>query len=119
MRLNAAGSGVDCGQRHPDTGPCDVSPDLATTEALVAQIDDRLTEGYAWALTGDALAMRTERRLRQLRSDPLVAVDDRGLHALASEHARLRGDLVAMRRELSALRRERDRLRAHWRASSG
>jgi ABC-type phosphate transport system auxiliary subunit len=119
MRLNVAGSGADCGQRHPDTGPCDASPDLATTEALLAQIDDRLTEGCAWALSGDALAMRTERRLRQLRSDPLVAVDDRGLHTLAREHARLRRDLVVVRRELAALRRERDRLRAHWRASSG
>jgi hypothetical protein len=120
MRLNAAGSGADCGQRHPaDAGPGDVaSPDLATTEALLAQIDDRLTEGYAWALSGDAWALRTEQCLHALASDTL-SVDDRGLRLLAREHARFRRDLVALRRELAALRRERDRLRAYWRALSG
>ena len=119
MRLNAAEAGADCGQRHPDAGPCDVaSPDIATTEALLAAIDDRLTEGYAWALSGDAWSMRTERLLHELGSDTL-AVHDRGLRLLAREHARFRRDLIALRRDLAALRRERDRLRADWRASSG
>jgi ABC-type phosphate transport system auxiliary subunit len=97
-----------------------VRHDLATTEALLAQIDDQLTEGYVWALTGDGWSMRIEQCLHQLGSDMLVAaVDDRDLRALAREHARFRRDLIALRRELAALRRERDRLRAHWRASSG
>jgi ABC-type phosphate transport system auxiliary subunit len=120
MRLNAAGSGADRGQRHPgDAGPGDVArPDLATTEALLAQIDDRLTEGYAWALSGDAWSMRTEQLLHELDGDTL-AVDDRGLRLLAREHVRFRRDLIALRRELAALRRERDRLRAYWRTLSG
>jgi ABC-type phosphate transport system auxiliary subunit len=97
----------------------EVSASTTATEALLAQIEDRLTEGYAWALTGDAWSMRIEQRLHELGSDTCVVFDDRGLHALAREHARLRRDLIALRRELAALRRERDRLRADWRASSG
>jgi hypothetical protein len=113
-----------------------VCPDLATmigqvaalrevpasrtpTEALLAQIEDGLTEGYAWALTGDAWSMRTEQRLHALGSDALVAGDERELRALAREHARVRRDLNALRRELAALRRDLDRVRAYWLASSG
>jgi hypothetical protein len=100
-------------------GLCEMSASTTATQALLAQIEDRLTEGYAWALTGDAWSMRTEHRLHELGSDTLVVVDDHDLRALAREHARFRRDLIALRRELAALRRERDRLRADWRASSG
>jgi hypothetical protein len=112
-----------------------VSPDLATmighvaalrevsasstaTEALLARIEDRLTDGYAWALNGDAWSMRFEQRLYELGSNTLV-VDDYDYRVLAREHVRFRRELAALRRELAALRRERDRLLADWRASSG
>lgn len=96
----------------------EVSEASSATEALLAQIEDRLTEGYAWALTGDAWSTRTEQRLLELRSDTLVIVDE-GDRRLAREHIRFRRDLTALRRELAALRRERDRLRADWRVGSG
>ncbi len=96
----------------------EVSEASSATEALLAQIEDRLTEGYAWALSGDAWSMQTEERLHELRSDKLV-VDDHDHRALARGHIRFRRDLSALRRELSALRREHDRLRADWRAWSG
>jgi hypothetical protein len=89
------------------------------TEALLAQIDDALTEGYAWALTGDGWSMRTEQRLHELVSDTTVSFADGDLRGLAREHARFRRDLIGLRGELAALRRDRDRLRAGWRASSG
>jgi len=115
--------------------PCGVSPDLATmivraaglrevsasrtpTEALLARIEDALTEGYAWALTGDAWSMRAEQRLHELVSDGVVPVDERDLRALTRGHARLRQDLITLRHELAQLRRECDRLRAEWRTSS-
>jgi hypothetical protein len=121
----------------PRMSVCGVSPDLATmiaqvaglrevwasrstpTEELLAQIDDALSEGYAWALTSDGRSMRTEQRLHELVSNTLVSVADGHLRALAREDTRFSHDLVALRRELAALRRERDRLRADWRASSG
>ena len=96
----------------------EVSENSTATEALLVQIEDRLTEGYAWALTGDAWSMRTEERLHELRSDTLV-VDDHDHRALARGHIRFRRDLTALRRELAALLRERDRLRADRRACSG
>ncbi len=97
----------------------EVSEASSATETLLAQIEDRLTEGYAWALTGDAWSMRTEQRLHELRSDTLVIGDDRDRRGLAHEHIRFRRDLAALRRELAALRRELDRLRADWRVRSG
>ena len=96
-----------------------VSEASSATEALLARIEDRLTEGYAWALAGDAWSMRTEQRLHELCSGTLVIVDDRDRRGLAREHIRFRRDLTALRRELAALRRERDRLRADWRVRSG
>jgi len=95
-----------------------VSANRTPTEALLARIEDALTEGYAWALAGDAWSMRAEQRLHELVSDTLVAVDDRDLRALAREHARLRRYLMALRRELAQLRSDCDRLRADWRALS-
>jgi hypothetical protein len=97
----------------------EASASSTATEALVAQIEDRLTEGYAWALAGDAWSMRIEQRLREPGSDTLVVVDDGDHRALAREHACFCRDLVALRRELAALRRERDRLRAYGRVRSG
>jgi hypothetical protein len=97
----------------------EVSASRPPSEALVAQMEDGLTEGYAWALTGDAWSMRTEQRLHELGSDTVAAVVVGVLRALTREHARFRRDLNALRRELAALRRERDRLRADWLASSG
>ena len=81
-------------------------------EALLAQIEDTLTEGYAHALTGDAWSMRSEQRLHDLISNSESPVRGRELRALAYEHARFQGDVIALRRELAELRHDRDRLRA-------
>jgi len=97
----------------------EVSASSTATEALLAQIEDRLTDGYAWALNGDAWSMRFEQRLYELGSKPLVGVDDCDYRTLAPAYLRFRRELAALRRELGALRRERDRLLADWRASSG
>ena len=97
----------------------EVSAGSTATETLLAQIEDRLTEGYAWALNADAWSMRTEQRLHELGNDTLVVVDDCDYRGLAHEHVLFRRELSALRRELAALRRERDRLRADQRASSG
>jgi hypothetical protein len=100
-------------------GLCEMSASTTATQALLAQIEDRLTEGYAWALNGDAWSMRIEQRLYELGSNTLVVVDDCDYRGLAREHVRFRRELAALRRELAALRRERDRLLADWRGSSG
>lgn len=80
--------------------------------ALLAKIEDTLTEGYAHALSGDAWSTRREQRLHDLVSDATSPVRGRELRALASEHAYVQRDVVALRRELAELRHERDRLRA-------
>ena len=86
-------------------------------EALLEQIEDLLTEGYACALDGDAWSMRSE-RLHELISDSGSPVRGRELRKLASEHARFQREIVALRRELAELRHDRDRLRAGPRAAS-
>ena len=87
-------------------------------EALLAQIEDLLTEGYAYALDGDAWSMRSEERLHELINDTDSIVRGRELRQLASEHARFQREVVALRRELAELRHDRDRVRALARAAS-
>lgn len=79
--------------------------------ALLAEIEDTLTEGYAHALSGDAWSMRSEQRLHDLIHSE-SPVRGRELRALAYEHARFQGDVIALRRELAELRHDRDRLQA-------
>lgn len=81
-------------------------------DALLAEIEDTLTEGYAHALSGDAWSMRSEQRLHDLISNPESPVRGRELRALTYEHARFQSDVIALRRELAELRNDRDRLRA-------
>jgi hypothetical protein len=78
-------------------------------DGLLAQIDEALTAGYAWALSGDAWSIATEERLHELMRDP-ASIGELG--ALPGDHARFQQDLIALRRALSELWRERDRLRA-------
>ena len=80
--------------------------------ALLAEIEDTLTEGYAHALSGDAWSMRSEQRLHDLISNSESPVRGRELRALATEHARFQNDVIALRRELAELRNDRDRLQA-------
>ena len=81
------------------------------SDALVAEIEDTLTTGYAWALIADACFMRIEERLREAVADAsgLAAVK---LRALGGEHARLQEDLTTLRQALAGLRSDRDRVRA-------
>lgn len=95
----------------------DVRPGEAD-EALLAQIEDLLTEGYAHALDGDAWSLRSEERLHELISDTDLVVRGRELRQLASEHARFQREVVALRRELAELRHHRDRVQALARATS-
>ena len=78
--------------------------------ALLAEIDDTLTEGYAHALTGDAWSMHCEKRLHELISAASAVTRGRELRALAGEHAGFQREIMALRRELAELRRDRDRL---------
>lgn len=87
-------------------------------EALLAEIEDTLTEGCAHALSGDAWSMRSEQRLHDLIGEERSAVRGRELRTLATEHARFQRDVIALRRELAELRVECDRLRAGSRAVS-
>lgn len=87
-------------------------------EALLAEVEDTLTEGYAHALSGDAWSMRSEQRLHDLISNPQAPVRGRELRALAYEHARFQNDVIALRRELAELRHDRDRLSAGSHAAS-
>ena len=80
-------------------------------DALLAEIEDTLTEGYAHALSGDAWSMRSEQRLHDLIYSE-SPVRGRELRALANEHARFQRDVLALRRELAELRHDRDRLQA-------
>lgn len=84
----------------------------APPEALLARIEDALSEGYAQALAGDAWSTRTERALHELISESGAPARARELRALTSRHARFQRELIALRRELAGLRRDRDRLRA-------
>lgn len=81
-------------------------------DALLAEIEDTLTEGYAQALSGDAWSMRSEQRLHDLISDPESPLRGREIRTLATEHARFQNDVIALRRELAELRDDRDRLQA-------
>lgn len=83
----------------------------ATSDALFAEIEDTLTEGYAHALSGDAWSMRSEQRLHELISDVESPVRGKEIRALANEHAAVQRDVIALRRELAELRQDRDRLR--------
>ncbi len=94
------------------------SAGAGSSEALLEEIEDALCAGYAEALTGDAWSMRTEQRLRELVDDVLTATGGRELRAVAKEHARFQGELVALRRHLAELRHNRDRLRAALPVSS-
>lgn len=87
-------------------------------DALLAQIEDMLTEGYAHALDGDAWSMRSEERLHELISDSESVVRGRELRQLAAEHARFQREVVALRRELAELRHDRDRMQALARSSA-
>lgn len=82
------------------------------SEALLARIEDALSEGYSVALAGDARSMRAEERLHAIVSDPSVPVRGATLRTIAREHATLEAEIVALRRALAELRRERDRLLA-------
>jgi hypothetical protein len=92
---------------HPGAGP-----------ALLAQVEDALTEGYACALSADDWTARAERRLHDLLTDTDVPVRARDLRELTTQHTRLQRELVALRRELAALWHDRDRLRTGARAAS-
>jgi hypothetical protein len=82
------------------------------SEALLDEIEDVLTEGYARALNGDAWSTRTEQRLHELISDAGTPVRGGHLRAVANDHAGFQRDLIELRRELTELWHERDRLRA-------
>ena len=88
------------------------------SRALLAEIEDVLTEGYARALTGDAWSTRTEQRLHELISDASTPVRGGDLRAIATDHASFQRDLIELRRELTALWHARDRLRTDSRSVS-
>ena len=99
------------------TGLRDASATSTPSDALVAEIEDALTTGYAWALSADGCFMRVEERLREAvtGASGLAAVK---LRALGGEHARLREDLSTLRQALAGLRSDRDRVRARLPARS-
>lgn len=78
-------------------------------DALLAQIEDGLSEGYAEALAADAWSLRVEEQLHGLIGDT-VAPGRFRLRALALEHVRFQRELISLRSELAGLRRDRDRL---------
>ncbi|MDQ3678475.1 MAG: hypothetical protein M3401_17040 [Actinomycetota bacterium] len=90
----------------------------APHEAVLAKIEDGLSEGYAWALSGDAWSIRTEQRLHALVNDARAPVRGPDRRVLAREHTVCQRELIALRRELAGLRRERDRLFADLPAPS-
>ena len=93
--------------------------DRAPDAALLVEVEDTLSEGYAHALAGDAWSTRSEQRLHELINDAQSPVRGRDVRSLAAEHGRLQREVVALRRELAELRHERDRLRAGSHARSG
>jgi len=88
----------------------------APSQAVLDEIEDVLTEGYARALTGDAWSMRTEQRLHELISDASTPVRGGDLRAIAADHASFQRDLIDLRRELTELWHARDRLQEGVRA---
>jgi hypothetical protein len=97
---------------------CDGLAVRSSSSALMTEIDDVLTEGYARALNGDAWSTRTEERLHELISDPEAPVRGRHLRAVATDHTGFQRDLIELRRSLAVLSHERDRLRAGVRTPS-
>jgi hypothetical protein len=91
---------------------CDGLAGRSPSSALMAEIDDVLTEGYARALNGDSWSTRTEERLHELISNPAAPVRARHLRAVATDHAAFQRELIELRRRLAELRAARDRLRA-------
>jgi hypothetical protein len=88
----------------------ETSAAAVASDALFAEIEDALMEGYACALNGDAWSLATEQRLHELMIDPESGAK---LGALATEHTRFQRELIGLRRALSELWRDRDRLRGH------
>ena len=82
------------------------------TPALLAEIEDVLTEGYAHALDGDAWSTRTEERLLNSFRGSNTRVCARDQQAVMAERSGVQRELVELRRELTELWRERDRLRS-------
>jgi hypothetical protein len=95
----------------------DASATTTPSDALVAEIDDALTTGYACALAADGCLMRLEERLREAVADASGPGAGR-LRALGDEHARLREDLTTLRQALAGLRSDRDRVLARLPARS-
>ena len=91
------------------------SVDDSSAEGLLAEINDALTEGYAWALHGDAWSIATEERLYDLMTEPGSSGE---LGSLAADHAVFQRQLMELRRSLSELWRDRDRLRGNPRAAA-
>jgi hypothetical protein len=86
----------------------ETSAGAVASDALFAEIEDALMEGYASALSGDAWSLATEERLHAL----MIAPDGgEELGTLAADHARFQRQLIALRRSLSDLWRDRDRMR--------
>lgn len=79
--------------------------------ALLAEIADALSEGYASALEGDAWTIGAERRARELIDDADTVAAGRALRALATECTGFQRELATLRRELAELHRRHDRLR--------
>lgn len=78
-------------------------------DALLAEIEDALSGGYAEALAGDAWAERARRTL--LRPvDEAPTRKSRELREMSAQHVRFQRDLDALRCELGALKDARDRL---------
>jgi hypothetical protein len=85
-------------------------PRAMAPTALLVEIDDLLTEGYAWALAGDAWSLDAEQQLHELISNRELPIRGRAIRELTRDHAAFEGELIALRRELALLRRDRGRL---------
>ena len=99
-------------------GLCDALAGREPSAALLAEVDDVLTEGYARALNGDAWSTRTEERLHELINDESVPIRGRELRAVATDHAGFQRDLIELRRKLGELWNARDGLRSKMTAPS-
>lgn len=91
---------------------------FTTPTALLERIEDALSEGYGVALEGDAWSLHSAERLHEIISDTRTPVRGRAVRTIATEHARFKRDLIALRCELAQLRRQRDRLYARSHAYS-